>query len=89
MCAYLQNKWLLCIKYAIRLFLKFVLSEDSKVVTTSVSLVADLEVLGKDSDILSVSFRPDVEGGRLIHLFLVEERQRSIVITTIAVIDRV
>ena len=89
MCAYLQNKWLLCINYAIRLFLKFVLSEDSKVVTNSVSLVADLEVLGKDSDILSVSFRPDVEGGHLIHLFLVEERQRSIVITTIAVIDRV
>ena len=55
----------------------------------AICFIADLEVIAKDADILSERLRPDMEGRRLGHLFLVEERQRGVVIATIAVIDRV
>ena len=39
----------------------------------AIGFVADLEVIAKDLDILSERLRPDMEGRRLGHLFLVEE----------------
>ena len=53
----------------------------------AIGFVADLEEVRLDADILSESLRPDMEGRHLGHFFLVEERQRGVVIATIAVID--
>ena len=67
---------------------RLLLSENSQIEATSVSFVADLELLGWDRAVMGGDFCLKLETRALGHLCLEEHRQRVIVIVAIAVVDR-
>ena len=64
------------------------LSDYGHIETTSVSFVADLELLSIDRAIISPGVCPELEVRVVVHLCFEEHRHRVIVIRHIAVVDR-